>query len=179
MADLFGKEKVLGGLCFVCLNRVEPGVIQHVAHGAIVMGEYDRWPEPRTHEIAGMIRHSGVPCKVSDNLERAHWEKLVWNIPFNGLGVAGDAPLGAKKSVQTEEAMLWIKGTYGKGKYCPEDKAGVAKPCMDIEAVTRVMANSTDPAELLDAWQGWHRISPPMRKDYQRFVEMYAAKRAA
>lgn len=91
LAKLFGKEKVLGGLCFVCLNRVEPGVIQHVAHGAIVMGEYDRRPEPRTHEIAGMIRHSGIPCKVTDSLERAHWEKLVWNVPFNGLGVAGAA----------------------------------------------------------------------------------------
>lgn len=32
-----------------------------------------------------------------------------------GMGVAGGAPLGAKKSVQTEEAMLWIKETYGKG----------------------------------------------------------------
>jgi 2-dehydropantoate 2-reductase len=91
LAALFGREKVLGGLCFVCLNRVEPGVIQHVAHGAIVMGEYARPPEPRTHEIAGMIRHSGVPCKVTDSLERAHWEKLVWNVPFNGLGVAGAA----------------------------------------------------------------------------------------
>ena len=30
-------------------------------------------------------------CKVTDNLERVHWEKLVWNIPFNGLGVAGAA----------------------------------------------------------------------------------------
>jgi 2-dehydropantoate 2-reductase len=30
-----------------------------------------------------------VACKVTDNLARAHWEKLVWNIPFNGLGVAG------------------------------------------------------------------------------------------
>lgn len=27
-------------------------------------------------------------CKITDNLARAHWEKLVWNIPFNGLGVA-------------------------------------------------------------------------------------------
>jgi 2-dehydropantoate 2-reductase len=91
LAALFGKEKVLGGLCFVCLNRVAPGVIQHVAHGAIVMGEYDRWPEPRTHDIASMIKHSGIPCKVTDNLERVHWEKLVWNVPFNGLGVAGAA----------------------------------------------------------------------------------------
>src|SRR5437667_8326990 len=91
MAALFGPEKILGGLCFVCLNRVEPGVIHHLAHGTIVMGEHQRWPEPRTHELASMFRHSGVPCKVTDNLERAHWEKLVWNIPFNGLGVASAA----------------------------------------------------------------------------------------
>jgi len=91
LADLFGAEKILGGLCFVCLNRVEAGVIHHLAHGAIVLGEYERWPEPRTHDLASMIRHAGVPCKVTDNLERAHWEKLVWNIPFNGLGVASVA----------------------------------------------------------------------------------------
>jgi 2-dehydropantoate 2-reductase len=91
LAELFGVEKILGGLCFVCLNRIEPGVILHIAHGTIVMGEYQRWPEPRTHDIASMIRNSGVPCKVTENLERAHWEKLVWNVPFNGLGVAGAA----------------------------------------------------------------------------------------
>ena len=91
LAVLLGAEKILGGLCFVCLNRVEPGVIHHIAHGTIVLGEYERWPEPRTHDIASMIRHAGVPCKVTDNLERAHWEKLVWNIPFNGLGVASAA----------------------------------------------------------------------------------------
>jgi len=91
LAALFGAEKILGGLCFVCLNRIEPGLVQHLAHGTIVMGEYRRWPEPRTHDLASMFRHAGVPCKVTDNLERAHWEKLVWNIPFNGLGVAGAA----------------------------------------------------------------------------------------
>src|SRR5438034_630456 len=91
MAALFGPEKILGGLCFVCLNRVEPGVIHHLAHGTIVLGEHQRWPEPRTHDIASMFRHAGVPCKVTANLERAHWEKLVWNVPFNGLGVASAA----------------------------------------------------------------------------------------
>lgn len=91
LAGLFGAEKVLAGLCFVCLNRLEPGLIHHLAHGKIVMGEYQRWPEPRTHDIASMFRHAGVPCKVTDNLERTHWEKLVWNIPFNGLGVAAVA----------------------------------------------------------------------------------------
>src|SRR5207244_3522055 len=91
LSKLFGPEKILGGLCFVCLNRLAPGKIQHIAHGKIVMGEFQRWPEPRTHDIASMIRHSGVPCDVTDNLAQVHWQKLVWNIPFNGLGVAGAA----------------------------------------------------------------------------------------
>ena len=91
LARLFPVEQILGGLCFVCLNRLEPGVIHHLDHGTIVLGEFRRWPEPRTHDIASMFRNSGVNCKVSENLAQAHWEKLVWNIPFNGLGVAGAA----------------------------------------------------------------------------------------
>ena len=85
------SEQILGGLCFVCLNRISPGVVQHLAHGKIELGEFGRWPEPRTHDIASAFRHAGVPCSVRDNLEKAHWEKLVWNIPFNGLGVASCA----------------------------------------------------------------------------------------
>ena len=34
------------------------------------------------------------------------------------------------------------------------------------------MRDSRDPKELLDAWTGWHSISPPMRADYARFVEL-------
>lgn len=95
LAKLFPAEQILGGLCFVCLNRIEPGVVHHLGHGRVVIGEFQRWPEPRTHDIASLFRHAGVPCEVTDDLARAHWEKLVWNIPFNGLGVAGSAGLQA------------------------------------------------------------------------------------
>ena len=91
LARLFSPEPILGGLCFVCLNRAEPGVIHHLEYGMIVLGEFQRRAGPRTHELAAMFRDAGVPCKVTDNLARAQWEKLVWNIPFNGLGVAGAA----------------------------------------------------------------------------------------
>jgi len=98
LANLFPVENILGGLCFVCLNRVAPGVIQHLDHGMIVLGEFQRWPEPRTHDLASMFRNAGVVCKVADNLALAHWEKLVWNIPFNGLGVASAAGYDALNS---------------------------------------------------------------------------------
>jgi len=91
LAKLFPVEQIMGGLCFVCLNRTAPGVVQHMGHGIIILGEFQRWPEPRTHDIATAFRNAGVNCKVSDNLAHAHWDKLVWNIPFNGLGVAASA----------------------------------------------------------------------------------------
>jgi len=91
LAKLFPIEQIMGGLCFVCLNRTAPGVVQHMAHGLVVLGEFQRWPEPRTRDIATMFRNAGINCKVAENLIHAHWDKLVWNIPFNGLGVAGTA----------------------------------------------------------------------------------------
>lgn len=91
LATVFGPQNILGGLCFVCLNRSEPGVIRHTAHGKIVLGEFQRSSLPRTHRLAEIFREAAVSCEVRDDLAAAHWEKLVWNIPFNGLGVAAAA----------------------------------------------------------------------------------------
>lgn len=95
LARIFPAEQILGCLCFVCLNRIEPGVIRHMDHGQVVLGEFQRPPVLRTHELAEVFRHAGVTCTVTENLARTHWEKLVWNIPFNGLGVAASAGFDA------------------------------------------------------------------------------------
>ncbi|HWD19004.1 MAG TPA: 2-dehydropantoate 2-reductase [Verrucomicrobiae bacterium] len=91
IAGIVGGERTLGGLCFVCLNRIAPGKIHHIAHGVVILGEYGRPAEDRTRMIAQAIADTGIRCHATDNIEQAHWEKLVWNIPFNGLGVAGAA----------------------------------------------------------------------------------------
>jgi peptidyl-dipeptidase A len=88
------------------------------------------------------------------------------------IGLTLAAPSDPAESIEVTRLAASLEGTYGKGKYCPEDQNGKAKPCMDIEAITRIMANSTDPVELLDAWRGWRTISRPMRKDFTRFVEL-------
>jgi len=91
LAKLFPPRQIMGGLAFVCLNRLAPGVIHHIDHGQIVIGEFQGGPIGRTHHLASLFRQAGVPCDVAPNLAQAHWEKLLWNIPFNGLGVAGTA----------------------------------------------------------------------------------------
>ena len=63
-----------------------------------------------------------------------------------------------------------MRSAYGTGKWCPDPAK--PEPCLNIDDVTRIMASSRDPAELRRIWEGWHTISPPMRDDYARFVEL-------
>jgi 2-dehydropantoate 2-reductase len=88
LAKRWGAERVLGGLCFVCLNRVAPGVIEHYGHGTLSLGEYGRAPMERTQVIGGMFSTAGVETHVVQDLITERWRKLVWNIPFNGLSIA-------------------------------------------------------------------------------------------
>ena len=87
LAEHFGAERILGGLCFVCLIREAGGVIEQYGHGRMVLGEYRRYPLPRTHDVSWEFKRCGVVCSVAENLGRERWRKLVWNIPFNGLAV--------------------------------------------------------------------------------------------
>ena len=84
------------------------------------------------------------------------------------LGLTLAAPSVPKESAEVTRLAASLEGTYGKGKYCP----GGDRKCLDLEDITRIMANSTNAAELLDVWSGWHAISPPMRVDFARFVEL-------
>jgi 2-dehydropantoate 2-reductase len=85
LADLFGAERVLGGMAFVCINRIAPGVVHHIAEGTVTLGEFKSAAGQRARGIAEMFQLSRIPCRVLDNLRYGRWEKLVWNIPFNGL----------------------------------------------------------------------------------------------
>jgi 2-dehydropantoate 2-reductase len=87
LAENFGAERVLGGLCFVCLNRVSRGLIEEYGHGHLTIGEFKGDPLPRTHEVAGLFQRSGVVCRVLENLMLERWRKLIWNVPFNGLSI--------------------------------------------------------------------------------------------
>ncbi len=89
LAEHFGANRVLGGICYTCINRSAPGVIEHTAQGNITIGEYLSPIQARTQRIADEFNRCRIECKAVDNLMTARWHKLVWNIPFNGLSIVG------------------------------------------------------------------------------------------
>ncbi|MEO1858174.1 MAG: 2-dehydropantoate 2-reductase [Rubritalea sp.] len=88
LAELFGPSRIMAGLCFVCINRLSPGVISHTASGLIRIGEFVGGKSARLEKLAEVFSDSVVPCEAVDSLEKALWMKLVWNVPFNGLAIA-------------------------------------------------------------------------------------------
>lgn len=88
LARIAGPHNVLGGLCFVCINRIAPAHVRHTASGKIILGEWRPDDRQRAATLAARWENAGIHATATDVLEQAQWEKLVWNIPFNGLSVA-------------------------------------------------------------------------------------------
>ena len=79
------------------------------------------------------------------------------------------APSDPKLQAELAQIAKWMEGTYGKGKYC---RGPNHTDCLDVNAVTKIMAESRNYDELLDVWKGWHTIAPPLRPRYERFVQL-------
>ena len=116
----FGASRVMGGTCFVCLNRVGPGRVAHLDHGLVTLGEFQGPAGDRARAIAGAMSEAGVPCQMTDDLALIRWKKLVWNVPFNGLAIAQGGATVADVLADTAllaraRALMWeIVGAAGR-----------------------------------------------------------------
>ncbi|MEM8670287.1 MAG: putative 2-dehydropantoate 2-reductase [Planctomycetota bacterium] len=93
-ANVVGLDRVLGGCCFLCSNKLGPGHIKHLDYGRIVFGEYVQNHTDvteRVQKIADEMNAAGIDAHGTADLAAARWRKLMWNIPFNGLSVALNA----------------------------------------------------------------------------------------
>lgn len=98
VAALVGSDRVMGGMCFLCSNKIAPGHIRHVDYKEIILADYAPHYAPcgisdRMKQVAADFERANIAIELSPDLLIARWRKLVWNIPFNGLSVVLDAIL--------------------------------------------------------------------------------------
>ncbi|MFN2240205.1 MAG: M2 family metallopeptidase [Thermoanaerobaculia bacterium] len=86
------------------------------------------------------------------------------------LGLVAPSPADPAKAEELSQIKAKLEAMYGEGKYCPAGATGDA--CLDISEITKVFAESRDPKQLADVWEGWRRIAIPMKPLYVRFVEL-------
>ena len=89
LVELFGNRRtVVGGLCFTCINRTSPTVVESILPGYVQFGQVGQSLTNKAREIMDAFAEAGVDAREAASLDEALWRKLCWNIPFNGLSVA-------------------------------------------------------------------------------------------
>ncbi|WP_416878005.1 M2 family metallopeptidase [Litorimonas sp.] len=76
------------------------------------------------------------------------------------------APERAGAAKELSEIMTSLNAAYGTGKFEYQGEM------ISLTEASDIMAESDDPEELKAIWEGWRTISPPMKDDYARMVEI-------
>ncbi len=83
------------------------------------------------------------------------------------LGTSLPTPKDAAKRRELTEIATELTGIYGAGKYCRSDDDCISGTDLELK-----MQQSRDYDELLELWEGWREIAPPMREKFERYVEL-------
>src|SRR5512133_854872 len=179
LAGAFGAERVLGGVAFLGANRGEPGVVHHLGKGQIRLGELRGGLTERAKAVAGVFAKAGVRCEPVAELLRARWEKLVWNIPYNGLcaltGLTTDRLMAHAPARREVVALMEevIAGANAQGFSEPIDRDA----CVAAMIEQTVGLGAYRPSMMIDREEG-RRLelgsiyAVPLEKAAARGVEM-------
>ena len=85
LINVFGEEKVVGGLAVVAGERPTPGTVNWTYDGGTQFGELDGGTSERVDEIVGLFQRAGLITEASEAILSATWSKMVGWIPIGLL----------------------------------------------------------------------------------------------
>jgi 2-dehydropantoate 2-reductase len=88
LSRTFEPRMIIGGTALKPADLVEPGRIRlpDADTDALIIGEIDNSITPRVQEIAAIATRAGWNGRVSDDVRKVKWNKLVGNAVWNSLG---------------------------------------------------------------------------------------------
>lgn len=93
VAARFGRARVIPAVVYVGATLDAPGLVTHVAAGTIVIGAREGVDASRLPVVRDALATSGQPVRISSDIQRERWTKLIWNASFNTVSaVASRSP---------------------------------------------------------------------------------------
>lgn len=107
LAEIIGREHLLGGLCHIISFVSEPGVIRHAGYEPkIIFGELDDSESGRAKAIQDVFADSGVSVKIAPNIQAALWGKLLFIAPYSGVGAVTRVTAGVIRTQPETRQLL-------------------------------------------------------------------------
>jgi peptidyl-dipeptidase A len=87
------------------------------------------------------------------------------------LNTSMPPPSDPAKREELAKIAARMEANYGSGKWCRT--IGAKEECLNLNQIEKIVNDPKQtPQARAEAWAGWHATSRPIRKDYQRFVEL-------
>lgn len=95
LAERFGRERTIGGLCAVISEIAEPGrIAQHSQVQQIVIGELDQQRSERVERLVRAWQEAGVNAVHADDIEAAMWSKFLLIASWGGVSSLARVTVG-------------------------------------------------------------------------------------
>jgi 2-dehydropantoate 2-reductase len=88
-------DRVIGGTTAQGATLLAPGRVHHAGAGITIIGEPSSRITPRLRSVSALLQQAGLPARVTRDLQRVTWEKLIVNCAVNALGAITRLPNGA------------------------------------------------------------------------------------
>ncbi|WP_434026598.1 2-dehydropantoate 2-reductase [[Pseudomonas] boreopolis] len=110
----FGRERVLGGLCFISATKGEGGEILHLGKPAsITFGERDGGAgSARVRAFAAACAQAGIDHTASPRIAQEQWIKYTFLCALAAATCLARSPVG--RIVATEDGRAFINGLYNE-----------------------------------------------------------------
>lgn len=108
IAAAFPENELLSSLAFVAVGRSAPGQVDHQSLGSLILGRYPSGISPAAQQLAAAFEAGKVPCKLTENVVGARWQKAVWNATFNPISILGGV-LDTAAMLKTDADQAFVR----------------------------------------------------------------------
>jgi len=115
--------------------------------------------------IAATVRHAREASRLPKASLDPAAERKARLLPLSLPLLAPSDPALAQELTRRVASM---QGNYAKGRHKPR---GQREP-LDLQGLSRILAESRDPGLLEDVWTGWHAVGRVVRPEFERYVEL-------
>ncbi len=152
LAARFGRGRVATAVVYVGATLEAPGVLKHVAPGAIILGARLGFDPARLPAVRDALAMSGQRVIISRDILLERWYKLVWNAGFNTVSaITGKTPAAILTIPELRELVI-----------------GVMREVVAVANAQGIMLRESDISEQIAATDGATAITTSMLIDRTR-----------
>jgi 2-dehydropantoate 2-reductase len=107
LAEVYGDDRVLGGMCRIVAVRIAPGHVRHLGvEPFIALGDLGGKPNQLAEELLAVLSNADIWSRIPFDIRSSIWQKMLFIAPVSGVGAVTRADIGTMRSIAEIRELL-------------------------------------------------------------------------